>query len=158
MRGMPLNDLNLEFEDEEEKPKAPAAFPTPDLEFKQPDSPMPKQVTRPSIVPSPEMAQPVQLQTVGSSALKIQPTHQSDNAELLALRAEMQNIQIESKIKLGVAEFKVEIMSALLSDIKLMEHQIGQLLTRIHAKNPELKPEALMIKKILADFAAKKRK
>jgi hypothetical protein len=57
-----------------------------------------------------------------------------------------------------VAEFKTEILSEMLSDMKLMEHQIGQLLVRINAKHPDMKQEALMIKKILADFTAKKRK
>jgi hypothetical protein len=42
--------------------------------------------------------------------------------------------------------------------MKLLEHQIGQLLVRINAKHPDMKNEVLMIKKILADFTAKKRK
>jgi hypothetical protein len=49
-------------------------------------------------------------------------------------------------------------LSELLSDVKLMDHQINQLLVRINAKHPDMKQEALMIKKILADFTAKKRK
>jgi hypothetical protein len=46
----------------------------------------------------------------------------------------------------------------MLSDMKLAQHQIEQLLVRINAKHPDMKNEVLMIKKILADFTAKKRK
>lgn len=74
------------------------------------------------------------------------------------MREEMRRVQIESEVKVGVAEFKTEFLSEMLSDMKLLEHQIGQLLVRINAKHPESKQEVLMIKKLLADFNAKKRK
>ncbi len=70
----------------------------------------------------------------------------------------MRKVQIESEVKVAVAEFKMEYLSEMLSDIKLLEHQIGQLLVRINAKHPDMKNEVLMIKKILADFTTKKRK
>lgn len=74
------------------------------------------------------------------------------------MREEMKRVQIESEVKVGIAEFKAEFLSEMLSDMKLLDHQINQLLVRINAKHPDMKQEVLMIKKLLADFNAKKRK
>jgi hypothetical protein len=49
-------------------------------------------------------------------------------------------------------------MAEVLSDAKLMQHQVQQLLMRLNQKNPALKPELMAIQKALADFLAKKRK
>jgi hypothetical protein len=49
-------------------------------------------------------------------------------------------------------------MSDVLSDMKLMDHQITQILSKINAKHPDSKNEVMMIKKLLTDFVAKKRK
>jgi hypothetical protein len=101
--------------------------------------------------------QPVRPQTQGSSALK-QESYDLESEEVVQLREQMRKVEFDSEVKVAVAEFKTEIMSELLGDMKLMEHQIGQLLVRINAKHPDMKQEALMIKKLLADFTAKKRK
>jgi hypothetical protein len=94
----------------------------------------------------------------GSSALKIQEQDDVRGDELTQLREQVRKTQFDADVRVQVAEFKTEVLSDLLSDIKLMDHQIGQLLSRIHAKHPDMKQEVLMIKKILADFTTKKRK
>jgi hypothetical protein len=78
--------------------------------------------------------------------------------EIVQLRERARKAEFDAEVKIQLAEFKTELLSELLSDIKLMDHQINQLLVRIHAKHPDMKQEVLMIKKILADFSAKKRK
>jgi hypothetical protein len=103
----------------------------------------------------PKMVSPL---TVGSSAVKAEPQHDVESNHVSELRERMRQVEFDAEVRVQVAEFKTDILSELLSDIKLMEHQIGQLLARINAKHPDVKNEALMIKKILADFTSKKRK
>lgn len=149
--SMPFSDLDLEFEDEDEVPRAPTPAPAkaqvqavqtstqPSIKKPEPEAPRPKaQGTTPSI-PRP--------------ALKA-----SQEATDPDLREQMRKLQIEAEVKVQLAEFKLTYLADLLSDLKLVDHQIGQVLNRINAKHPEAKNELLMIKKILADFIAKKRK
>ena len=95
-------------------------------------------------------------QVVGSSALETGYDFESES--VVQMRDEMRRVQLDSEVKVGIAEFKTEFLSEMLSDMKLLDHQINQLLVRINAKHPEMKQEVLMIKKLLADFNAKKRK
>lgn len=96
----------------------------------------------------------------GSSALQVEPESVvGDQNDLVALlQNRIEQVELDAQIKIAVAEFKTDILSDLLSDIKLLEHQIGGLLGRIHTKHPDLKQEVLMIKKLLSDFSNKKRK
>jgi hypothetical protein len=98
----------------------------------------------------------------GANALKSQPVMEGhydlENQEIVELRERARKAEFDADVKVQVAEFKTELLSELNGDMKLMEHQINQLLVRINAKHPESKQEALMIKKILADFTSKKRK
>ncbi len=102
---------------------------------------------------APAVARP---QVSGSSALETNYDFESES--IIQMREEMRRVQLESEVKVAVAEMKTEFLTEMLSDMKLLEHQIGQLLVRINAKHPDMKQEALMIKKLLADFNAKKRK
>jgi hypothetical protein len=103
-------------------------------------------------------------QVQGSSALKIEPApltqgqYDLEIEEVLALREKVRQTEFEAQVKVQVAEYKMEIYGDLMGDIKIMEHQINQLLLRINAKHPDMKQEILTIKKVLADFTAKKRK
>ena len=111
--------------------------------------------------PAGQIARPAgapQSRVQGSSALKDEPAYDLESEEIVQMREQMRKVQFDADVKVQVAEFKTEIIGELLGDMKLMEHQIGQLLVRINAKHPDMKQEALMIKKILADFTAKKRK
>lgn len=129
-------------------------------QVKRPQGP-PAQVTAPR--PAPIATTP---RAVGSSALKVQPTVMSlpsdldehESAEVMELREKIRKVELDSEVKVQVAEFKAGFIGEMLGDMKLMEHQINQLLVRINAKHPDLKQEALMIKKILADYTTKKRK
>jgi hypothetical protein len=102
--------------------------------------------------------------TVGSAAVKVQSQpllegqYDLESEEIVQLRERARKAEFDAEVKVQVAEFKTEILSEVLSDVKLMDHQINQLLLRINAKHPDMKQEVLMIKKILADFTAKKRK
>jgi hypothetical protein len=100
----------------------------------------------------------------GANALKAQPQqvaeghYDLESEEIVQLRERARKAEFDADVRVANAEFKTELLSELLGDIKLMDHQINQLLVRINAKHPDMKQEALMIKKILADFTAKKRK
>lgn len=94
----------------------------------------------------------------GSSALKEDPVLDLESQSIVEIREKMKHVEFEAQVKVAVAEFKTEFLSEMLSDMKLAEHQINQLLIRINAKHPDMRNEVLMIKKILADFTAKKRK
>lgn len=103
--------------------------------------------------------------TSGSAALKMAPAGELTEAvvdlesqEIIRLREEAQQAKIDAEVKVQVAEFKTDLLVDLMSDMKLMDHQINQMLARIHAKHPDMKQEVLMIKKLLADFTSKKRK
>lgn len=176
---MPINDLNIEFEDEEEakEKKSEAVHLDVDLEFQSQtniqrrpvhmapalEGRRPEAVVRP-IESARPMSSPVakahgtQPKVMGATALKMEPVAEVESQELIELREKMRQVELNAEVKVQVAEFKTEYLTEMLSDMKLMEHQIGQLLLRINAKHPDLKNEALMIKKILADFTSKKRK
>lgn len=195
---MALDDLDLEFEDEEEakKKKNDALQQDVDLEFHMQDSgakprpsrpgapaapagvaaARPAQATagaqvrpiqsapsaRPASAPVRPQAPSAHAPVNGSSALKVQPVgenhYELESEEIVRLREQARKAEFDADVKVQVAEFKTELLSELLSDMKLMDHQINQLLVRINAKHPDMKQEVLMIKKILADFTTKKRK
>jgi hypothetical protein len=203
---MALDDLNLEFEDEEEvkRKKNDAVQVDVDLEFHNPlgdksrtgmDRPEPKAqgapvkpavggpqiarttapgvpasnvksindarpqsqvgaVKRPAIpgVPSPTSSKPATSSAAprvsGSSAL--QPEHDSFvDQELVEAREQLKKVEFESAVKVSVAEFKTELLSELNGDVKLLEHQINQLLIRINAKHPDLTSPFEMAKKLV---------
>ena len=185
---MALDDLDLEFEDEDEmkKKKNDAVHQDVDLEFQMQDSGVKPRPTRPPGAPAaPQpMGQVKKLddaraaqqlgrpaaqgsqapRSAGATALKAQ-SHQVvegqydlESEEIVQLREKARKAEFDADVRVSVAEFKTDILSELLGDMKLMDHQVNQLLVRINAKHPDLKQEVLMIKKILADFTAKKRK
>jgi hypothetical protein len=177
---MPLEDLDLEFEDEEEikRRKKEAVDVDVDLEFQAPpgaqkkpaatSAAKPEAAAQSAVVKNIADAKPAQAarasaqaapqiqsanasapRSVGNAALKVEPHFASDDVEELK-----QQLQLKD----AVMEYRVELLGEVLGDIKLLDHQVGQLLTRLAAKHPESKQELLMIKKLLADFTAKKRK
>ena len=102
--------------------------------------------------------------SAGATALKTQTQpvaeghYDLESEEIVQLRERARKAEFDADVRVQVADFKTDILSELLGDMKLMEHQVNQLLVRINAKHPDMKQEALMIKKLLADFTAKKRK
>lgn len=108
---------------------------------------------------APVAARPIATPKVqGSMALADQVFTEDVNEEVLELREKVQKLEVESQVKIGIAEFKAEFMSDVLSDMKLLDHQVTQILSKINAKHPDAKNEVMMIKKLLTDFASKKRK
>jgi hypothetical protein len=110
---------------------------------------------QPQASPRPLSAQP---RVVGTSALKEDEVYDLESQQIVEMREQMRKVTLEAEVKVQIAEFKTEYLTEMLSDMKLASHQIEQLLIRINAKHPDMKNEVLMIKKILADFTAKKRK
>ena len=199
---MALDDLDLEFEDEEEmkKKKNDAVHQDVDLEFQMQDGGVKARPSRPGaptppagVRPQQPMAQVQKLddaraaqqlkrpiapgtpaprspgeatspRSAGATALKTQTQpvaeghYDLESEEIVQLRERARKAEFDADVRVQVADFKTDILSELLGDMKLMEHQVNQLLVRINAKHPDMKQEALMIKKILADFTAKKRK
>ncbi len=175
---MPLEDLDLEFEDEEEikrKKKEAVEFDV-DLEFQAPPGAAPRarpaSAGGPPSSPGRPVAQVKNIaearsqsappqpsaspRAVGATALRAEP--QAVSSEVQELRAELQAAKLDVAVKDAMLDFKVELLSELLGDVKLLDFQVGQVLTRLAAKHPDSKQELLMIKKLLADFTAKKRK
>ena len=102
---------------------------------------------------SPSTARPM---SQGANALDLDLV--PEEAGLAQLYAEIEATKFDARVQVAVAEFKTEILSDLLSDVKVLDMQVHQLLVRISQKHPDLKPEAMALKKLLADFTAKKRK
>ncbi len=94
---------------------------------------------------------------VGANALQADQ-FEIESQQIVEMREQLRRTQFEADVKVAIAEYKTELLSELLSDTKLLQHQMEQLLTRINAKHPDLKQEILLMKKILADFSGKKRK
>ncbi len=94
----------------------------------------------------------------GANAVAAEPNYDVESVLINQMRDDLRRVEIESAAKVGIAEFKMEFLTEMLSDMKLLEHQISQILARINSKHPEAKQEVMLIKKLLADFNAKKRK
>lgn len=170
---MSFDDLNLEFEDEEDfkKKKNDAVHVDLDLVFQsqEPVAPKPRPVGPPPTGaasnvqalpnrPMPKAAPPPHPmpESTGATALKMAPKEATGpNHDLME---HVRKVEFEAEVKVRVADFKAEFLGDVLGDMKFMEYQIGQLLSRINSKHPDTKQELMMIKKILADFTAKKRR
>ncbi len=139
----------------------PSSIPAPGAQVRRIEEArgaVPQLAKRPAAVPP---AGP----SAGANAMKIRPAapmaegeYDLEGEEIVALRERARKAEFDAEVKVQVAEFKTELLTELLSDMKLMDHQINQLLVRINAKHPDMKQEVLIIKKLLADFTAKKRK
>lgn len=113
---------------------------------------------RPAGAPAQRPVASAQPRVAGTSALQPEAAYDLESQQVVEMREQMRKVELEAEVKVQVAEFKTEYLTEMLSDMKLAQHQIEQLLVRINAKHPDMKNEVLMIKKILADFTAKKRK
>lgn len=81
------------------------------------------------------------------------------SSELLKLREEIEQLKSrmdeskkETDIKLAVSEAEKEYLIDYISNAKLLNHQMGQILSRIHKKVPALSAEVGAAKKYLQDF------
>ncbi len=103
---------------------------------------------------APVASAPARPTVSGANALQTAP---GDEA-MADLASTIEETRFEARVQVAVAEHRLELLADVLSDAKLLDHQVHQLLVRINQKHPDLKPEVMAIKKLLADFAAKKRK
>ncbi len=78
--------------------------------------------------------------------------------EIAELRSQVSKVQNAADVKVAVAEAKTEFLVQYITDAKLMDHQVNQMLSRIHKKVPALKNEVLTIKKYISEFLAKTKK
>ena len=69
-----------------------------------------------------------------------------------SMKEELFNAKKESEIKIAVAQMKAEMSIELLSNGQLMEQKVNQMLQRIVKKVPQLKGEAVTIKKAIAQY------
>lgn len=176
-RNDSLHDtVDLEFGAAPEKPAAPSIAAKP-AAVAAADSSVPKaapsaagaqvkkieevrakiaQAKNPGAAPTQSTAPAARALTNGSSALQLAP--EPGDVNLAQLYQMMEDTKFEARVQVAVAQEKGEFMAEVLSDAKLMQHQVQQLLMRLNQKNPALKPELMAIQKALADFLAKKRK
>ena len=78
--------------------------------------------------------------------------------EIENLKSQMREAKKTSDVEIAIAEAKNEYLIKYITDAKLMDFQVNQILSRIHKKVPALKNEALTIKKIILDFLNKSQK
>lgn len=107
------------------------------------------QVAKPNVAAS-------RLSVAGANALEMAPATEDMNlAQLVQL---VEDTKFEASVQVAVAQEKSVFMAEMLSDAKLLQHQVQQLIVRMNTKHPDLKPELMAVQKALADFLAKKRK
>lgn len=68
------------------------------------------------------------------------------------MKEELFNAKKESEIKIAVAQMKAELSVELISNGQAMEQKVNQMLQRIVKKVPQLKGEAVTIKKSIAQY------
>jgi outer membrane biosynthesis protein TonB len=78
--------------------------------------------------------------------------------EIAELRSQVSKVQNAADVKVAVAEAKTQFLVDYITDAKLMDHQVNQMLSRIHKKVPALKNEVLTIKKYISEFISKTKK
>ena len=75
--------------------------------------------------------------------------------EVEQLKAQMSKIQHQADLKIAVAEAEKEYLVEYVSNAKVLDHQVTQILQRISKKVPALGAEAQAIKKYMNDFVKK---
>ncbi len=172
---MGIEDLELEFEDEAEQSKQNDAVEigvdlsfgahdekSPRHEVKQ--TPVPKQNTQTGIrIPESQHDKPQRPKSTQNAKVLNHPNLDNNNfEEVQSKKNQTQPHQhmsdeiheLEKKYSYKIAKLEVEknLMIEYVSNAKLLDFQITQLLMRIHTKNPALKKETQQIKKYLHDF------
>jgi hypothetical protein len=155
---MPLEDLDLEFEDEEDlkkKKSESAAVVSGELSFSVLDaSPLKSKASTPI---------EKNLNKENSSLENVKNIEDYRSLPQTQLPSKEAKKQSESREPQSSArdqfqDYKLDFLVDFMSDVKLLDYQVHQLLVRMHQKHPDLKPEIMAIKKALADFMSKKRK
>lgn len=128
--------------------------------------PMPKKAPTSNNVANINQAKPrVQAQVQAKPTNQVRPTPDYANdsvgdiaelrAEIESLKQQMQSVQHQASIKIAVAEAERDYMVEFVSNAKVMDHQVTQILTRINKKVPALNSEVQTIKKYVNEFIKK---
>lgn len=180
---MAIEDLDLEFEDEEEKKGDAlevdadlsfAASPGEDLSKKPRKVPLPKSdaIESPSHskqrAPTPKVANineaRPRAQLRGEKPVKSQQQvyANDDNGQLQimrneieALKGQIRSIEHQADVKVAVAQAEKDFLIEYISNAKVLDHQVTQILQRINKKVPALASEAQTIKKYMNEFLKK---
>ncbi len=168
LRLMAIEDIILEFEDEDAPTPqaAPKVAPKPVALAQAPAQAAAKPATQTQskiIVPpkEPTRSKIHVVPPLPATAPRPAPVAQAAPASAPAPKSTPVSIderEFDLAIREAMLDFKVSLLSDLMSDVKNLDKQVGQWLSRLATKHPESKQELLQIKKLLADFAAKKRK
>lgn len=75
--------------------------------------------------------------------------------EIAILRQQMQAIEHQADVRVAVAEAEKEYLIEYVSNAKLLDHQVTQVLGRINKKVPQLATEVKMVRKYMQDFLSK---
>ena len=179
---MGIEDLELEFEDENEESKQTEAVDIGvDLSFAaHDDRPQAHDVSQPHIIKSSTQTgiRVPDSKHDKSAVHKVPPkeakvinhpqnkSRSSENHQISAPRQQVSHSEVRNTNsiqnlsdiekqyiqKFAKLEAEKNIMIEIVSNSKLLDFQITQILMRIHAKNPALKKETQQIKKYLTEF------
>lgn len=166
-------DVDLSFSaNEDAEPQSAPAKPVPN---KRP-RPAPKAAQRPtpraqaqpannSNVTNISEAQPARskVQARPTSQVQPQPDYANESlgdiaqlkSEIETLKNQIQKIQHQADVKVAVAQAEKEYLVEVVSNAKVLDHQVTQILTRINKKVPALGSEVQTIKKYVSEFVKK---
>jgi len=171
-KGDALNvDVDLSFSASPEAVKehmaqrrpVPTKAPTPKSQVAVESKPAPEKVTQGNVANINQAKPRPQVQARPTSQVKPTPDYANDQVgELAQLRAEveylkqqMQSAQHQADIKIAVAQAEKDYLVEFVSNAKVMDHQVTQILTRINKKVPALSSEVQTIKKYVGEFLKK---
>jgi hypothetical protein len=75
--------------------------------------------------------------------------------EIAILKQQMQAIEHQADVRVAVAEAEKDYLIEYVSNAKVLDHQVTQVLGRINKKVPQLATEVKMIKKYMNEFLSK---
>lgn len=168
---MGIKDLELEFETEEEvtKTNSDAIEVDIDLDFSANVEERPKRIPKPKPIPASLDPNPNPIAAENVRSLEEARSHSSSisakvtkdvdvlKSEIAKLKAEILNVKKDSDVRVAVAEAEKDFLVEHVSNAKLLDHQVTQLLRSIHKKAPGTAAEVQSIKKLLVEFLNKSR-
>lgn len=119
--------------------------------------------------PSQQPTSPPQASKPQQAAVKPAPAAPIKRAELAEVRPPVQapisrpvapvldsgrnysSVEVEALIRAAVAESRLEYITDMAAEIKLLEHKANKILTMIFTKVPALKNEVMQVQKLLSD-------
>ena len=177
---MAIEDLDLEFEDDEDEGSGDAIDVDVDLSFSangdsktatnkvapKPIAQNPNQENnvrdikqaKPRATPTPRPATPNSPSISAQTNVKLASGSEDILAlknEIEILKSQMQKIQSQADVRVAVAEAEKSYLVEYVSNAKVLDHQVSQILARINKKVPALSAEVQSIKKHLQLFVKK---